>query len=361
VSATTRETRVPAGRNGAQLTTAGRRPTVTDVAARAGVSTSTASRALSDKDPASPGVRRRVREAATQLGYIPDLNARSLRAGTRKEVGVLVSNLRDSFYADLATGIEAALSAAGYSIILAMDNADETRELAAVDTFAALRVPGVIMTAVSPAAVRKLTRTGIRVVQADRVVVDGQADAVLSGNRAGAAAATAHLLDHGHRRIALLIDEVKWTTGAGRLEGFRQAHQEYGVPVDESLVVFVSADQTAARAEVGRLLDAVPDLTAIFAANSVLAEAAFIEAQSRGLRLPEQLSLVGYDDVRWMTMVRPALTTVSQHADEIGRCCADLLIRRLRDDTEGRPISMYIDPTLIVRDSVHRLNAATGH
>lgn len=337
------------------MTTTPRRPTVTDVAARAKVSTSTASRALSATQYASRDVRRRVREAAAELGYIPDLNARNLRAGTRREVGVLVSNLRDSFYSEFATGVEAALSAAGYHVVLGMDDADEAKELLVVNTFAALRLPGVIMTAVSPAAVRTLATAGIRVVQADRVVAEGHGDAVLSSNRAGAAAATAYLLDHGHRRIALLIDEVKWTTGAGRLEGFREAHRAHGMPVDEDLVVFVRANRDAARREVSRLLDREPGLTGIFAANSVLAEGAFAEAQSRGIRLPERLSLVGYDDVPWMTMVRPAMTTVAQHADEIGRCCADLLIRRLSEDAERPPITMYVDPTLVTRDSVHRL------
>ena len=336
------------------MPTTARRPTVSDVAREALVSTSTASRALGDKGYVSPAVRHRVREVAAALGYIPDLNARSLRAGSRREVGVLISNLRNHFYSELATGIEVTLRAAGYNTVLGIDNADETQELAALETFAALRLPGVILTAVSAAAVLGLQRNGVRVVQADRIVA-ASGDAVSSGNESGARAATAHLLDHGHRRIAMLIDEVEWTTGAGRLRGFRQAHEERALEVDDALIVFVSADVGAARAKVGSLLDRHPDITAIFAANSVLAEGAFIELQSRGLRLPQEMSLVGYDDVPWMSIVRPAMTTVSQHADEIGRCAADLLIRRLRDDGDGPPLSITVDPTLVLRQSVHRL------
>ena len=333
-----------------------RRPTLGDVALRAGVSKSTAARALARGPNVSAALRARVLGAADELSYVPDLNARSLRAGTRHDVGVLVSNLRDHFYSELATGIESSLSAAGYNLILASDNADEAKELVAVDTFAALRVPGVIVTAVSARAVQKLRRSGVLVVQADRVVAEGVSDAVVSANQAGAYSATAHLLEAGHRRIAMLIDEVKWTTGAGRLHGFREAHSAYGVPVDESLIVFVGADLGSARHEVGRLLDTYPGLTAILAANSVLTEGAFLELQSRGLRLPEQMSIVGYDDVPWMAMVRPAVTTVSQHADEIGRCCADLLVRRMRDDSDSPPISLSVSPTLIERDSVHRIS-----
>ena len=329
-----------------------RRPTVNDVAAAAGVSKSTAARALADNGNVSPDVRRRVRAAAAKLSYVVDVNARNLRAGSRRDVGVLISNLRDNFYAELAGGIESALSAAGYNMILATDFADETREIAAAETFAALRVPGVILTAVSEAAVQMLRRNGIYVVQADRIVGHSLSDAVLSANDKGAEEATTHLLDHGHRRILLLIDEVKWTTGAGRLQGFRNAHHAHGLTTDDELILFASTEPAQARQQVGAMLDEHPEITAILAANSVLAEATFTELQQRGIEMPEHMSLVAYDDVPWMSMVRPAVSTVSQHADEIGRSCAELLVKRMQEQAERPPITMFVNPTFLVRESV---------
>lgn len=335
------------------LTNGQRRPTINDVAALAGVSKSTAARALADNGNVSRDVRRRVHAAAAELKYVVDVNARNLRAGSRREVGVLITNLRDSFYAELATGIQSTLAASGYNMMLANDFGDQDQELRAAETFAALRLPGVILTPVSNAAVQILVNSDIAVVQADRVVDDVVTDAVLSANEKGAHEATKHLLAHGHRHVLLLIDEVVWTTGAGRLEGFRSALHAASIPADDDLISFSSTDAAAARQQVASKLDAHPEISAILAANSVLAEAAFTEIQARGLS--QQISLVAYDDAPWMSMIRPTMTTVSQHADEIGRCAAELLIKRMEATTERPPITMHVNPTLITRQSVQHL------
>lgn len=338
------------------MTNAPRRPTINDVAAQAGVSKSTAARALADHGNVSREVRKRVLAAAAQLNYVVDVNARNLRAGSRREVGVLITNLRDSFYAELAGGIQTTLAAAGYNMILANDFGHETEEIRAAQTFAALRLPGVILTPVSAAAVQTLINHNIAVVQADRIVDNSVTDAVLSANEKGAQEATTHLLTRDHRHILLLIDEVIWTTGAGRLQGFRNAFNTADIPTDDDLIVYSSTDPALARQQVAAKLNQHPEVTAILAANSVLAEAAFTEIQERDL--PQAISLIAYDDAPWMSMVRPTITTISQHADEIGRCAAELLIKRMEATTERPPITMYVNPTLIPRQSVQ--NAVTA-
>lgn len=332
-----------------------RRTTIADVAARAGVSTSTVSRALNDRGYVASPVRARVIAAVQSLGYVPDVNARNLRVGSRMDVGVLISDLRNPFYAELAAGIEGRLREAGYHMLLVNDGGDPDEELAAVRTFAAMRVPGVIMTPVGDTAVATLIRHGIHVVQADRVVDPAGADSVTSANDAGARLAVRHLLGLAHERIAMLIDETAWTTGAGRLAGYRSAHADAGIPVDEELIVFTGLQSASAQPRVARLLDEQPDLTAILAANNLLAQAAFNELQDRGILIPQQVSLVAYDDLAWMTMVVPKLTAVSQHAQEIGRRSADLLISRFQDGP-GWPagVSLLVQPTLMIRDSTDR-------
>lgn len=335
------------------MTNGQRRPTLNDVAALAGVSKSTAARALADNGNVSREVRRRIHAAAAELKYVVDVNARNLRAGSRREVGVLITNLRDSFYAELAGGIQTTLAASGYNMILANDFGDEDQELQAAQTFAALRLPGVILTPVSTAAVQTLSHSNIAVVQADRIVDNAVTDAVLSANERGAEQATTHLLAHGHRHILLLIDEVIWTTGAGRLQGFRSAFRTANIPANDELIMFSSTDSAVARQQVASKLNQHPEITAILAANSILAEAAFTEVQKRVL--PQQISLIAYDDAPWMSMVRPTMTTISQHADEIGRCAAELLIKRMEATTERPPITMYVNPTLITRESVQHI------
>lgn len=338
-----------------------RRLTITDVAAEARVSTSTASRALSGRGYVAGDVRNRVWEAAERIGYVPDANARNLRRGSRRDIGVLISNLRDPFYAELASGIEVRLRAAGYHMVLVNDSGDEAEELIAVRTFASMRVPGVIVTPVSSKVVHELIRHGIHVVQADRMVDDAGADSVVGANQIGARLATAHLLEFGHRRVAMLIDEAEWTTGAGRLAGFRQAHQESGVPVHEQLITFAPSEPQVAGAAVARLLDAHRDVTAILAVNNLLAQGTLEELQRRGTQVPEEISLVGYDDVPWMSMVRPGMTTVDQHAEEIGRCSADLMVNRLDEQLGAQTVQMLIEPTLVLRESVARRREPTRH
>ena len=320
-----------------------RRPTIADVAAAAGVSTSTASRALSGNGYVARPVQTRVVDAAAGIGYVADANARNLRMGSRRDVGVLISDLANPFYAELATGIEGRLRENGYHMLLVNDGGDAAEESAAVRTFAALRVPGVIVTPVADGVVAELTGHGIQVVQADRIVDGSMSDAVIGANDVGARDITRHLIDLGHRRIALLIDETAWTTGAGRLSGFRTAHARAGVPVDDALVAFAGFDVDRARVALAAVLDRHPDVTAVLAANNVLAQAAYAELRARRVKMPEQMSLAAYDDVPWMSLVQPAVTTIAQHPIEIGRRSADLLIGRLRDDTGpagGEPVGL---------------------
>lgn len=317
------------------------------------MSASTVSRALNGSGYAAAEVRRRVHAVAARIGYVPDANARTLRNRSSRSVGVLISDLRNPFYADLAAGVEQALRAAGYHMILVNDDGNPDEELQAVETFTAMRVSGVIVTPVSAKALKLLHQQGVHVVQADRQASTRHGDAVLGANKAGAQLATRHLLDLGHRRIALLIDQTKWTSGAERLAGYRAAHADAGVPVDEDLIAYTSFDPAATRAIVARLLDSRPDVTALFAANNVLAQSAFEELQHRGVRLPDEISLVAYDDVPWMSMVRPAITTVSQHTFDFGRRCAEVLLARLEGaDTgaTGRRL-VRMPPALQVRGS----------
>jgi len=330
-----------------------RRPTVADVAQEAGVSPSTVSRVLSGNGYAASEVRERVQATVRRLGYVPDANARTLRNRSSRSIGVLISDLRNPFYADLAAGVEQELRCAGYHTLLVNDNSQATEEMQAVENFLAMRVSGVIITPVSARAVKTLHQNGIRVVQADRRVSQRYGDAVLGANDVGAELVTRYLLDLGHRRIGLLIDETRWTSGAGRLAGYIAAHQAAGVPVDERLIVHSTRfDALAAQQATAELLDTHPDVTAVFAANNVLAQGALDEVQRRDIAVPRQLSLAGYDDVPWMSMVRPAVTTVTQHTVELGRRCARVLLDRLNGDAATRkPTIAKVAPELLVRES----------
>jgi LacI family transcriptional regulator len=189
----------------------------------------------------------------------------------------------------------------------------------------------------------------VHVVCADRELRRSGGDVVLSDNKAGARELTEHLIGLGHRRIGLLIDETKWSTGAGRLAGFRAAHVDAGLTLDESLIAYTSFDAEAARRTTRDLLNQGP--TAIISANNVLAQGALAELKDRRLKIPRQISLAAYDDVPWMSLVEPALTTVDQHTVELGRSCARLLLARIREELPARRRIVRVAPRLIIRGS----------
>jgi len=330
-----------------------RRPvTLADIAREAGTSPSTASRALSGHGYVSAAVRASVIAAAERLGYVPNASARTLKQQTSDVVGVVVSDLGNQFYARLAAGIEETLRAARYQMLLLSDNGAGDEELAGARAFVAMRAAGVIMTPVDHRAAALLARHGVPVVEVDRRLAHVPCDAVVIDNERGGREATAHLLGLGHTRVALLGAKTDWPTETGRLDGYRAAHAEAGIQPDGRLVLRIEPHAPDAEARIERLLDEA-EPTAIFAANNLLAEQAWHVLRRRGLRLPDDVSLVGFDDVPWMEMVEPAITVVAQPTEELGRRAAELLLRRA-EDGDGEPTVECLEPTLVVRASTAR-------
>jgi LacI family transcriptional regulator len=323
--------------------------TLADIAREAGTSPATASRALSGRGYVSAGVRDRLQAAAERLRYVPDASAQALKQRTSRVVGVVVSDLANQFYGRLAAGIEQTLREADLRMMLVGDNSESEEEVAAVRTFLAMRARGVIMTPVGAAAPGLLIRHGVAVVEVDRQLPHSPCDAVLVDNERGAFEATSHLLALGHRRIALLVAETTWTTDTGRLEGYRAAHEAAGVPIDPHLIQRVAFHAPDTRHRIGALLDAHAP-TGIFAANNLLAEEAWRCLRDRRLRLPADVSLIAFDDLPWMEMVDPGITSVAQPTWELGRRAAQLLLRRMAEP-EAEQLVERLRPGLVVRGS----------
>ena len=323
--------------------------TLADIAQAAGISPSSASRALSGRGYVSAPARARVLAAAEQLGYVANASARALKQRRSLVVGVIVSDLGNQFYALLAAGIEETLRDAGYQMVLLSDNSEGRRELAGARAFVAMRAAGVIITPVGDEAATLLARHGIHVVEVDRRLARVPSDAVVLDNERGAVKATAHLLAQGHRRVGLLVANTDWTSDAGRLRGYRQAHEAAHVAVDEALIVPIGFHAPDAEERIAALLD-LERPTAIFAANNQLAEHAWHVLRRRRLTIGGDVSLVGFDDVPWMAMVDPAITVVAQPTMEMGRRAARLLLRRLHDP-DCALMTERLQPSLVVRGS----------
>jgi LacI family transcriptional regulator len=323
--------------------------TLADIAREAGTSPSTASRALNGSGYVSEAARDRLVAVANRLGYVPNESARTLKQRTSRVVGVVVSDLDNQFYARLAAGIEQVLREANYQMMVLGDNSEVAEEVAGARTFLAMRAPGVIMTPVGSDATELLRSRGIAVVEVDRRLADVPCDAVVIDNERGGREATMHLVGLGHRRIALLGVETDWTSDAGRLNGYRTALRNAGIEFDQRLVVRIPLHSPDTEMRIEALLDEGTP-TAIFAANNTLAEQVWHVLRRRGLRIPGDVSLVGFDDVPWMGMVDPAITVVEQPTLELGRRAALLLLRRL-DGPSLDPAVEILQPRLVVRGS----------
>jgi DNA-binding LacI/PurR family transcriptional regulator len=327
-----------------------RRATIREVAETAGVSRSTASRALTGHGYVAPQVRDRVRDVARSLGYVADATARHLRQQASRSIGVLVSDLGNPFYAGLAAGISGQARKRQYTMMLADDGGSPETEVEAAEQFVALRVAGVVVTPVSAEISTYLARQHIPVVEVDRRFSAGACDAVLVDNQSAAEQATRKLLDLGHRRIALVIDEMHWTTGRDRLAGYQAAFAAAGVPFDDSMVVPAGWDVDAARVAVHKLLSQPRPPTAVFAANNVLAEAVWRAAAELDFTIPDRLSLVAFDDVAWMSLVTPGVTAIAQDPVALGEAAISQLVERIQGPTA--PVrTVLLSASLVSRGS----------
>ena len=327
-----------------------RRATLKDVAEAVGVSQSTTSRALSGEGYVAPAVRDRVRAAAAQLGYVPHAMARSLRKQVSRSIGVLVSDLRNAFYADLAAGVAARARAAGYTMMLVDDQGSVDEQVGAAETFVATRTAGVVLTPVSSAVSSYLLAQQVPVVEAARQFSAGVCDAVVVDNRPVARRVTEHLVALGHRRIALLVDETDRTTGSERSAGYRDALAAAGLPVRPELLLPVGCDTDGARRAAVGLLTRRERPTAVFAANHLLAEGLWRAVGDLGLRVPEDVSLVSFDDARWMSVVSPGMTAVSQDVVALGAAAVDLLLARIAAP-EQEPQTLVLEAEILPRGS----------
>lgn len=326
------------------------RVTLREVAEEAGTSRSTASRALAGHGYVAEGIKQRVEAAAARLGYFPDVSARTLKGRSSGMVGLLVSDLRNQFYALLAAGVEQTLAAAGHQVVLVDDHGSEKQALDGARAFLAMRADGVLLAPVGRAATELLVEHGTPVVEVDRRSGVRGCDAVTIDSERGARDAVAHLLALGHRQIAVVVDETMWDTGMGRLRGYRAAHRAAGVPLSRRLVLDLGLCPADPQGDVAAFLDANPGITAIFAANNVVAEAVWQELKRRGCSVPGDCSVVSFDDLTWMRMVEPGMTAVRQPVYEMGSRAAALLLERVAGG-RGRGQTHTLEPEFVLRGS----------
>ncbi|WP_127473322.1 LacI family DNA-binding transcriptional regulator [Microbacterium sulfonylureivorans] len=331
-----------------------KRAGIRDVAQRAGVSISTVSNALNRPGTVSEQLAQRVRKAADDLGYVPLQAARQLRVGRSGLLGMTVINIANPFFAELVSGAEEAATAAGYRILVGNSDDDVHKEAGHLELFERVQVEGVLVSPFGEAAapIAQLRARGIPVVLVDAVDDAGAVPSVSFDDVAGGRMAAEHLLQTGRRRLAFLGAREEVRQVRERLQGARLA---VGAHPDATLEVVWSARTTA---QLGRMLgaeiaaappEARPD--GIVATNDHLACGVVYGLISNGIRVPQDVAVIGYDDIEFASVAAVPLTSVRQPARAMGRHAGELLLHQLGGEASEPLGSVMFEPELIVRAS----------
>jgi LacI family repressor for deo operon, udp, cdd, tsx, nupC, and nupG len=295
-----------------------------------------------------------IRRIAEREGYRPSAAARSLVTRRTNTIGVVVTNISDPFVAGVVSGIEDAAEQRGYSVFLANSNAEPEREKRVVRSFEERRVDGIIVTSsrVGALHVSMLSQMEVPIVLLNNQHPSEAAYSVMIDNEGGSYAATHHLVESGHRRIAYIGDRYGHQSDTERLAGYRRAIESAGLEFDADLVQRGDGKPEGAREALARLLALPKRPTAVFCYNDMSALGAMHEARIAGLSVPEDLSLVGFDDLYISQYLRPPLTTVRQPMAEMGRLAAHTLLRLLAKEQPEQTVK--VPGKLIVRESTAR-------
>lgn len=322
---------------------------IKEVASLAGVSVATVSRVLNDHPAVSAATRDRVLKAVTDLGYRPNAVARSLRSHRTRTLGLVISDVLNPFFTDLACSIENEARAHGFHVIIG--NADERPAIQDhhVGNLLARRIDGLL---VCPAGGSPLildaARSGTPMVFVDRWIPGVEIPVIRTDGREAIHDLVAHLYALGHRRLAVIAGSAATTTGRERVDAFRAALGEYGLPLPDDHIGQGDFQADSGRRATARFLDLprIPD--AIFATDNLMVLGALDEIRFRGLRIPDDIALAAFDDIPWFVHTNPPITAITQPTGELGRTA----VRALIDVVEGRTTaSMTLSARLVARRS----------
>lgn len=327
-------------------------PTIKEVSRRANVSASTVSRVLNGSVPVAEETRKRVLEAIEELDYRPNAFARSLATNRSGGIGVSVNDLSSAFYGAMVSGIEMEAEAAGMHLLVSSGHADAAKERKALE-FLLARRPDVLVIhveAIPDLELVELMQGDVPIVLMGRYLAEMEDRCVYLDNEAGGELATQHLIDQGHERIAHIAGPLSYPDSRARLLGLRRALDRAGIAFDERLQVEGDFVEDGGYRAVRRLLDRDAPFSAIFSANDQMAIGALQALREAGIRVPEDVSVIGYDDVLLARYLTPTLTTIRQPLEEMGRAATRIALDLLEGAEEE--VVHKFEPSLVVRESV---------
>ncbi len=331
-------------------------PSIKDIAQLAHVSHSTVSRALQNSPLVNPETAEKIRRIAHESGYRASAVARGLVTQRTRTIGLVVTTIADPFACEVVSGIEHAANDLGYSVFLADSDADPERETKVVHSFAERRVDGILVTSsrVGALYLPLLSEMMVPIVLVNNQHPGAFVHSVTIENIEGSRDAANHLISLGHRRIAYLGDQFGYQSDTERFAGYRQALDQAAVPFHPELVTHGDGKPVEAIAAMDRLLNLPLPPTAVFCYNDMSALGAMRAIRMRGLRVPEDISIVGFDDIFVASYTHPTLTTVRQPMRQMGILAMESLYKLMSG--QGSAIRIKVGAELIVRESTARVN-----
>ncbi len=333
--------------------------TIRDVANKAEVSISTVSRVVNGNRPVHPDIRDRVLKAVQELGYRPNYLARGLRRRNSSMIGLIIPDNSNPFYAEVARAIEDAGFAAGYIVILCNTDLSDEKQQAYTDVLLSHQVDGVILIDMQITAPKTLeyfqaekipivlTNVTVHVPTVDQVMIDDHRGGYLAGQ---------YLLRLNHRSIGCITLFQPFSYKVTRIIGFRHALAEAGIELTEEAFAFGNGRYDSGYQAMQELHQRCPDLTAVFVFNDLMALGAMNALRAQGIRVPEDVSIIGYDNIFYSSTFEPALTTIAQPIAAIGQECIAQLLERI-DHPEKPPVHVTLPVELIERASCRCLSA----
>jgi len=327
--------------------------TIKDVARAANVSTATVSHVLNDTRYVSDELRERVLRAIGELNYRPSHAAASLRTKRSQSILIIIPDIANPFFPPLVRGAQDAFDRKGFAVIVGNTDRRHDRELEFLNLALRTQADGII---INPSQIgyddlREVIEQGVKVVLIGAHIDHPDLDIVRVDNRAGACDAVHHLIDLGHRRIAIVCGPMSTSSAWQRCEGYWQAMEEAGLTVRPDWVVEETFDQEGGYRGAQRLLTLTERPTAIFATADLMALGVMQALRAAGLRIPEDISVVGFDDIPAATLTTPPLTTINQPKYEMGKRAAELLLARIKGGKASSSRRGLMEYGLIVRGS----------
>jgi len=328
--------------------------TMKDVARLAGVSTSTVSHVINNNRFVSDGVREKVEQAIRHLNYAPSALARSLKINQTHTIGMLLTTSSNPFYAEVVRGVEESCYQRGYSLILCNTAGDEERMNRSLETLMQKRVDGLLMMCTEshlPSADILNRYPSIPTVMMDWAPFEGRGDIIQDNALLGGELATQHLIDCGYTRIACIAGPQDKTPARMRLEGYRNAMTKSGLEILPGYVVNGDFEFQGGYNGMVELLALETPPEAVFTSNDAMAVGVYHALYQAGMGIPQQMAVMGYDDIELARYLTPPLSTIHQPKDALGELAIDTLIHRLSDPDASQQ-TLVLTPELVVRGSV---------